>query len=465
MKPYLIATTLFTSVLLFLAVNTFAQSTSDKQLDDSISTLRNIKGDGMSDAQQEAKAKQIDEAWKYLIANGQKSATRLKEEIQKVDSGKENDDFFKLNATVVLWNIGKTNEADYIANIWSTTPVSTQYTYVFLTAFEAAQSQDPMVLPMLRAILKDNKGSMFVGQHSMNVGWPLSHEFIWGAYGVKGLPVLFEILQKSNDPVELQSTMLHLTRAQYLPALPKVRQLALDTRDDVRRTAIMCLGKYGHPDDYDFFIKGLMSTDPKELFALAFALYEFDDERAVPHLIPLLKSTDDEVKLEASLALLHLLTPESLAVVKVEAAKIKNRELKKFIERSITLRQDKLPADYGKKNRTQQAAVLTQIRNDKLFGTPTNKKTTNRELRDALKEWKAKGRIYGSNIEWIGIRQIIGAATADDLPMLIDTKSAFYKRLSDECLYETSDIDKAVKYIGRSRYRRGIGITDKAESK
>lgn len=464
MKSHLKAA--FITGLLFLyTANALAQTTPDNQLEDAISALRNIKSEGMSDEQQQAKAKQIDDAWKYLIANGQKSAARLKDEIQKVDSGKEKDDFFKLNATVVLWNIGKFTEADYIANIWSTTPVSTQYTYVFLTAFEAAQSQDPMVLPMLRAILKDNKGSMFVGQHSMNVGWPLSHEFIWGAYGVKGLPVLFEILDKSNDPVELQSTMLRLTQAQYLPALPKVRQLALDTRDDVRRTAITCLGKYGHPNDYDFFINGLKSTNPQDLFPFAFALYEFDDERAVPHLIPLLKTTDDQVKLEVSLALLHLLTPESLTAVKEETAKIKNVELKKFIERSITLRQDKIPADYAKKNRTQQAAILSKIRNNKFFETPTDKKATNRQLHEALKEWKANGRIYGSSFEWIGIMQIIGAATADDLPMLIDTKSAFYKRLSDECLYETSDIDKAVKYIGRSRYRRGIGVTDKAELK
>lgn len=452
-------------LLFFLTANALAQATPDKQLEDAISALRNIKGDGMTDAQQQAKAKQIDEAWKYLTANGQKSVARLKEEIQKVDSGKEKDDFFKLNATVVLWDIGKTTEADYIANIWSTTPVSTQYTYVFLTAFEAAQTQDSKVQPMLRAILGDDKGSMYVGQHAMNVGWPLSHEFIWGAYGVKGLPVLFEILEKSNDPVELRSAMIRLTQAQYLPALPKVRRLALDTRDDVRRTAITCLGKYGHPDDYDFFIKGLKSTDPQELFAFSFALYEFDDERAVPHLIPLLKTTDDQVKLEVSLALLHLLTPESLTAVKEETAKIKNVELKKFIERSITLRQDKIPADYAKKNRTQQAAVLVKIRNDKLFETPTNKKATNRQLHDALKEWKAKGRIYDSSFEWIGIMQIIGAATADDLAILLDAKSAFYKRLSDECLYETADIDKAVKYIGRSRYRRGIGVTDKAELK
>jgi HEAT repeat protein len=206
------------------------------------------------------------------------------------------------------------------------------------------------------------------------VAWPLSHEFIWGAYGSKGIPVLFEVLEESNNPTELRSAMHRLTQAQYLPSIARIRHLAVDKRSDVRRAAVMSLGKFGHPDDYEFLIDGLKSTDPDDIFAFAFALYEFDDERAAPHLLPHLKSTADNVRLEVSLALLHLLTPETLAAVERETPNITNTELRKFIERSLTLRKDKLPADYSKKNRAEQALILAKIREDRLFDSPSDKK-------------------------------------------------------------------------------------------
>lgn len=442
-----------------------AQVNPDQRIDEAVRSLRNIKIEGLGQAQQESKAKQIDDAWKLLIDAGVKGSARLKKEIETIEIRKEQDDFFKLNATAVLWAIGKADNAEYISAIWLSTPVSTQYNYVFYTAFEAAQTQDPRVLPMLKAILKDNTGSIFVGAHAMRVAWPLSHEFVWGAYGSKGMEVLSATLESSSDPTELRSAMTLLSKAQHLPSLPKLRVLARDKRDDVRQTAITCLGRFGHPDDYAFLIAGLDSVNSGELFAYAFALYEFDDDRAVANLIPLLKNTNEQVKLEAALALLHLLTPESLAAVKSETAKVTNAELRKFMERSITLRQDKLPTDYAKKSIEEQIKILGKIRDDKLFDTPTDRKATYQQFRDATDEWKKKGRIYDSGFEWVGIKQMIETATADDIPRLLDTKASLYPRLSDECLYETSDIDTVIKYLGRSRYRTGAGVTKGSQRK
>lgn len=443
----------------------FAQSTADKQLEDEVFSLRNVVHVGLSDEQLQEKAKKIDGSWKYLISSGAKGALRLKQEIEKVNTGKEKDDFFKLNAAVVLWNIGKASEAEYIANVWSTTPVSTQYTYVFLTAFEAAQTQDPKVLPMLRAILKDDKGAMYVGQHAMNVAWPLSHEFVWGSYGPKGLPVLAEILEKSNDEIELKSAMDLLARSQFLPALPRIRQLAASENDQVRRKAIQSLGIFGHPNDYDRLIAGLNSNDTKELFSYAFALYEFEDDRAVKHLIPLLEKNDEQLRVEVSLALLHLLTPESFAAVKGFVSKATNPEVKKFLNRSITLRNDKLPKDFAQQSRIEQGISLSRIRNAELMIAPGDRAFTNQQLLAALRTWKEKGRIYDSGSEWVGEGRVIAAAKPDNLDLILETKAVFYRRLSDECLYEVRDLERAIKYIGRSRYRKGVGVTEKAELK
>ena len=448
-----------------LAVSGFSQvEVNDAELDKAVAAFRKIVWTGWSDEQKEAKAKEIDAAWKTLAQAGEKGSARLKREIETIDRTKEKDDFFKLSASVVLWEIGKASEAEYIARVWESADISSQYTYVFLTAFAAARTQDPKVLPMLRVVSRDEKGSIYVGLHAMDIRWPLSHDFLWGVYGNDGLPILAEMLERSTNEVEIKTAMKLLGNAQYLPALPRIRQLTTSNNDDVRRIAIQTIGVFGHPEDYDRLIKGMSSSrDPKELFAYAFALYEFEDERAVPHLIPLLENADESVQVETSLALLHLLTPESFAAVKAFVPKIRNVEVKSFLERSLTLRADKIPKNFGSLTTAEQAKILSTLRNDEIVLKPGERPITNARLNEALKKWKEAGRIYDSGIDWIGVRMVIASATPNDINQILATRSAFYARLSDECLYEVRDLQNAVKYIGRSRYRRGIGVTSKAE--
>jgi hypothetical protein len=445
-------------------VQLYAQ-VKDQKLEDAVSALRNIKGETLTDEQKEESAKRIDLAWKTLIDAGTAGAARLKEEIQKVDVGKEKDDFFKLNATVVIWEIGKASEANYIAEVWSSTPISAQYTYVFLTAFQAAQTQDPKVLPMLRVILKDNEGEFFVWQHSMNVAWPLSHEFIWGVYGPAGLPVLAEILATSEDVIEKRSAMLLLSRAQYLPALPIIRKFIASPNELIRGPAIMALGRYGHPDDYEMLVSGFDSYDSKELFFYVYAMSEFGDRRPVPRLIPLLDKGDDGLALQAFTALLHLLTPDAFTAAKVYASKVKDTKLKEYLEQQIYFIQKELPDNFERMPEGEQSRLLAEIRNKDLVLPIDAAEFSNKDLKEALYVWREKGRIYRSGYAWVGVSKLISAATPDDLELLLSTKAAFYRRLSDECLYEVRDFDRAIKHIGRSRYRSGLGVTDKAISK
>lgn len=448
------------------SVSSFSQQSSDVELNKAVAALRKIVWADWSDKQKEAKAKEIDEAWKTLIVAGQKGATFLKQEIERVDAAKEKDEFFKLNATVVLWEIGKANEAEYIAKVWNGADLSTQYRYVFLTAFDAARTQDPKVLPMLRALSKDNKGAIHIVAHAMNVAWPLSHEFIWGVYGNGGLPILAEMLEKSSSEIELMTAMKLLGNAQYLQSLPRIRQLVADDRPEVRQVAIQTIGVFGHPEDYEKLIAGLRaSRDPNDLFAYTFALYEFEDERAVPHLIPLLEINDANLQVETSLVLLRLLTPESFAAVKSFVAKVQNAEVKKFLQRSLTLRSDKLPKNFDELALTEQRRLLSDLRNVNLVLKAGEQPLARNKLLEALKIWREKGRIYGSGVDWVGERMVIASATPDDLDAILAARSSFYKRLSDECLYEVRDLQTAVKYIGRSRYRRGVGITARAEPK
>ena len=88
---------------------------------------------------------------------------------------------------------------------------------------------------------------------------------------------------------------------------------------------------------------------------------------------------------------------------------------------------------------------------------------THDKLIDACSIWKKKGRLTDEeNYKWVEDRHVLAAATYKDIELLLDTKSAFYGRLSDECLYETRTFDGIVNRLARTRYRTEVGLTNKA---
>ena len=127
----------------------------------------------------------MDRAWNTLTSAGPKGGLALKAELRKLEVSKEKDDLFKLGAAVVLWQIGKAKEAETVAALWSgDVDLNANYSYVFFTAFQAAVTQDPQVVPLLVADPEGSEKWSF-SPHNVRVDWPLSHAFIWGSFGAK----------------------------------------------------------------------------------------------------------------------------------------------------------------------------------------------------------------------------------------------------------------------------------------
>lgn len=61
----------------------------------------------------------------------------------------------------------------------------------------------------------------------------------------------------------------------------------------------------------------------------------------------------------------------------------------------------------------------------------------------------------GSNA-WVQPDHIVAAAKPEDLPLLVDVRASFYRRLSDECLYETAAMEGIIKQIQRRRFRESV---------
>jgi HEAT repeat protein len=412
-----------------------------------------------------------------------------------VDQNKEKDDYFKLNASALLWTIGQFDEVEAIAAIWKSTPLNARYKYVFYTAYAAAQTQDRRALPLLLACLKDNHGRFELPPNTMTQ-WLGALEILWGAFGPQGVPDLIHTLETSTNPAELESAIFLLIWTHELNALPRVREIAARGPREARLEAIRYLGFYGHPQDYDFLVAGLRSDDPEEVYVHVYALYEYEDLRPVPQLIPLLKADNEFFRREVFSTLIHLLTPASLDALRnfcEEASRNTRPDSQQRGE--CTMIDSKLKDvkinldDFANKSPQEKAALIAttrkvaegwyQLRED-------DKKFTHDQLIEAAQEWKRNGRIFGSKpltftqlpkkdgkdntflvsfnkYGWVEERHILSAATASDIPLLMEVKAALCARLSEESLFEIRRLNEVIKRLGRSRYRKVIGLTEKVE--
>src|SRR4030095_13103949 len=456
---------LITLVSLFCVVSTYAQAssaTTDKQLDQALASRRHIDQSKMTDAQKEKMADEIDQSWQVIKKAGKSALVRLKAEVQQVDERKEKDYFFKLNVSALLWDGSKFDEAQTIAAIWNSTPLTAQYNYVFYTSFDAAKTQDARALPMLRAVLRDKEGVTYVPQHAMDLRWPLTHEFVWGAYGSKGLPILAGVLADSGFSVEQESSMVLLSEAQYLPALPRIRALAKSPIASVRQTAIRCLGLYGHPEDFEFLVSGLRLVNEEERFHYVYALYEYEDTRAVPHLTPMLKTENEFLRREVIATLAHLLSNSSIEALSDYCKDSKPLTAQSgecshvdslFDEVGVKL------ADYAKLSPAERQSFVADLRKkiEAQWQLQKDDQTlTHIDLIAALDEWKRNQRAFrGDSVQWsrepgkektfvasinrfgwVEPRHILAVATDEDLGAIADVKAAVLGRLWDEWLYE-----------------------------
>jgi hypothetical protein len=448
------------------------QAAPAQNLERAVASLRNIDASKLTEAQADAKSQELDAAWDTITKAGPAGVARLKTELRRLDETKVRDDRFRLAAAALLWDIAKFDEAEAIASIWSTTPLKAQYYYVFYTAFEAAETHDERALPMLRAILRDKEGEVFFTRHAMKVAWPLTHEFIWGAFGAKGAASLSGILETSSDPIEQASATLGLAAAQQLTSLARIRQLAATGKGDARHAAVRALGIFGHPQDYDFLVAGLRSPDAAIAFSHAFALYEYEDLRAVPLLVPLLEAPDEQLQAEAVAALTHLLTPAALEALQRHSQTSKKPSVragsddfvKSFLEETqLTWRA------YMKLSPPEKLDTVKRWRDNRegmrLVAGGQGQPLTHVALVRLAESWKSSHRLERPGGARVEVGEILSAATPADIDLLLDVKAALYHRLSDECLYEVRRIDAAVRHLGRSRYRKTTRITERAEAK
>jgi len=447
------------------------------RLEQAVLTLRRVNLADLPEGEQKEKMALLDAAGKDIAAAGPAGAARLTQELTRLQAAGERDDGFKLAAASLLWLIGQLDQAQPIADIWSgEVDLSLHYNQVFGTALEAARTQDPRALPMLRALLKDDKGSLILSEKAIRISWPATTTILWNVYGSKGISVLQEIFEKTSEPATLEPAILVLTAAQHLPALPKIRKLAADGQGGVRTRAIWNLGIFGHPDDFDFLSSGLQSTDPLLARDFAFALYEYEDLRVVPLLVPLLHTQSDELREEVLVCLSRLMTPQSFEALYQFAMTepVGSGTHRDHVAHAAGVVQKALLAmqltwesfaslKAGSKQET--VARLRDAEEQQFTLKPNDRPFTHADLLKALAEWQQQGRLGGGTYSWAETRHMLSASTPEDIGRWLDLKAKVSLRLSNDARPDLDIIDLIVKRLGRTRYRKEVGLSTKVASR
>ena len=367
----------------------------------------------------------------------------MKEELKKIETAKERDDYFKFGGPpAILWQIGKAAEAETIAALWSgDVALDGQLQATSSSRPSRPRNPRPAVLPMLVAILRDKQGKLLAcpTNNRKTVEWPFPTSSSGGAFGSKGSPALRRFPRVEGRDLAGDGDLL-LARAQEWSyrADSRAGQSTAAARSVTRPSRR--LGVFGCPQDFDFLVEGLNSHDPADAWNFAYALYEYGDLRAVPRLAASLATDDEPLSRRSSPAWATCRRPRgskrSTAAANRPRRRNSERPARRLSRRDEAARLTY--AGYAAKAPDEKARLLRELRERmkaKYGLRPGDRTLTHDELLKAAAVWTKQGFTdveYG----WVGSGQVMAAATAADIPLLLDVAAGCYGRFTDESLDE-----------------------------
>ncbi|MBL8738329.1 MAG: HEAT repeat domain-containing protein [Planctomycetes bacterium] len=444
------------------------QPTPSDDLAKAIAEMRNLP-QKLEGAEAAERGPRIQKAWDTLIAAKDAGAEALLAEARQLAANGERDDRFRLGAGAVVWRIGGLARVDDILTLWADADFSVKYSYAFQVAGQAMTSKDPRALPLLVALLRDQRGEYTLAQHAMTIGWPATHLMLWAPLGLAATPTLSKLLAAPPDPTTAASCA-HLLASFYdEAALPQLRTLAREGHGPVRFEALRSVGRFGHPDDQEWLFAGLASEDAELATAHLSAVAAFGDLRAVPHVLERLKDADERVRMTALRALVALPTCEGLDAVLAWCRTYDGPEQEHHDE--IVYRVSLLFGDldaaesYEKLPVEERRLRITQLRlrqGEQLRVPQGDRQLTRGELRELCTATAELGRVP-EPFEWVQARHLLAAATAADLALLIDARGGLYRRFSDEQIEAIEQFERALLWLARAQYRVDPGVSEQVQ--
>jgi hypothetical protein len=476
------ATNLFSILLLFCVTTACGQDAApdtspaspdvslddpDLSLDDLIASVRNSPpGGGADDSERSAWSEKFAKAREKTAELGGEGAARLEAEVNAIREAGGKDDRFMLFAARMIWQFAGLDRAVFIGSIYNEVDITVSFEDYFLPAVEAAKSRDPRAFPIMKPGLVYRKGIYSIGPKAVKLRWPQTVECVWEAYGRQALPLLVKMLEIPEPPLAIEAALHLIGKAQYMEALPLIRKIARGEEAISRRAAIGTLGVFGHPDDFDFLLAGMKGDDAKELWHYAHGLYEFRDLRAVPALVPYMKSEDRALRRKVLGILSFLVWPDGVDIYheQMSASPYKSERLyfEKFINRLMEILETNWTDYCGWSRRKKEDLLFERVHQrgwDKTYtATAADPPATREQFLEAIESWRTKGRIAGGPYEWLTIKYFMSLASGADIEAICEARAAIRSQFSFESISEASILTQVLQWIGRSRYRAEVWV-------
>ena len=430
---------------------------------EAIRAMRGVDESSMDSNERELKAREFAAAWSVIQVAGPIGVTALKQELQQLSTSGTRDDFFRLAAAALLWKAAGVQEAETVASIWSSDiDFAVNDLYVLPTALDAARTRSPAVLPMLTAILRWKNESVSVPPGNWRTDADSAKVLIWHAFGPAGTQALLRLLDTPTDDTTLISVMRMLTARQELEALPRIRELVGEGSLEVRNTALLALGNFGHPQDFAILTANLRA-DSQHVNGAIEAIGLYEDPRAVRRLIPLLESDNEQTRRLTLDALTTLATPAAVSALERESRI--NADESRRTQASLALESILEPlattysafAELPESGQREMLVMYYNRRNSRHRMRATDQPLSHPQWLAAAEEWIQLGRTHKGQYDWVRERHVVDVAVPNDFPLMLDLYFAVGATCTKSSFRESMEVADWLQHVGRSRYRDVAG--------
>lgn len=418
-----------------------------------VADCRHLDADAPADKQRRFAA-----ATKALVAAREDGVRAVEAELAKLRAAKETDVLFQSVAAEVILAVREANGFAAALEAVQGLDARKDLRHLWPTLTVAAASREPRALPLLRVALATDEESAPVvfPQHGIEVPWPYTLDFLYGAFGQGACNDLVELAGRPPTPREDASVAFLLAQLDCPGAAAALRPWVAGK--DARRTAeaLRALGRIGEPASAELFLACAARPELEVRRACAYGLWELSVPATAPAIRKLLDDADDAVRMEAISAAFHLADEEGMAAVVRRRRVAKGEEAERIDQFVGQLAEEvgvEAPALAGDDRAAWRAALAAYwARRDHFFDRQAGDLSLSRsELQERLARWAKEGRVDRPGPG--ELRAVLAVARSEDLPAIHRARGRVLLRQSDECVDEARWLER----IARVVHRRAAG--------
>jgi len=437
----------------------YGASTGD-EIGQWLAQMKGINPAVLGETELEEKSKQLDEAWRSLVAAGRPAAQRIRTEIET----ELDDAYFQLSAAMVLYQIERKDADADVINVLERTSIDDNASQYFYLCHRIARSRNPGILPVLARLLGNSRRVVYIDDQTELLDPQTIATYLFGVYGAESLDTLKEAAADEDAVVRANAAALMGYFGGDSALFVLADLLAEDTVEQVRAAAANALGQMDHPAaiaplEAAFQRDGNVNVRA----AAAFALGELQLNSCIDPLSLALNDISPQVRQIAAGSLQHI-GHERCAARIIHRLKVEDDPNVRLVMIGALGRighataNDTLVSLAESDNTEEAAAAAESIRRIEVFGPPQREAYPDlpgEKLKPSLLQSLLKKLIesHGEGIEEHA-KTIFLSAQSADLPVLEELRRSILMVVNNDTLDRLSDAGKLIRLVRRKE--RGL---------